>query len=412
MPSKNQSGSPKHPLAEPIRGSEIGSFAEYTLSTRLPDNARRVLKDNAWHPEIASLLQALADEMPNGRLRLLTDHGAPDAEDWAGYIEPYQGQTWLEPPWFLAETYFYRRILEATGYYQPGPGHRIDPYYPQKHQELKTVLRNLESLNSQMGIYKEGLPSGTDGRELMLTHLLRTSIWGNQADLSLWPSGEKEKPDNYKLPENILIDNAPEVSHFMVNLKSPIRVDLILDNSGVELAYDLVLADFLLTNLLASSIVFHTKTHPTFVSDATTDDVFQLVNFLSSVNNPSSQVLATHLKNYLNTRKLVLQDNTYWTSPLSGWEMPEELHQELSQSCLIISKGDANYRRWLGDRHWSFTAPSLDVMGYFPAPMVALRVLKSNTLVGLSPGQPDAAENQDPEWLYSGKWGIIQFVKP
>jgi hypothetical protein len=174
----------------------------------------------------------------------------------------------------------------------------------------------------------------------------------------------------------------------------------------------LYIADYLLTNQLASSVLLHTKSHPTFVSDATSEDVRQMVKFFRSDNTPGNQGLGTRLANFLETGMLVLRDNYYWTSPLSGWEMPPELYEELSQSSMIFSKGDANYRRWLGDRHWPYTEPAMNVLGYFPAPMVVLRVLKSNTLVGLSPGQPEAVEQQDPEWLYSGSWGIIQFVKP
>jgi hypothetical protein len=30
----------------------------------------------------------------------------------------------------------------------------------------------------------------------------------------------------------------------------------------------------------------------------------------------------------------------------------------------------------------------------------------------LLPGVPEAAGQKDPQWLYSGYWGIIQFVNP
>jgi len=90
--------------------------------------------------------------------------------------------------------------------------------------------------------------------------------------------------------------------------------------------------------------------------------------------------------------------------------MHPHLRQELSKSALIISKGDANYRRWLGDRHWPHTTPTEDILVYRPAPVLALRVIKSNLIAGLRPGQSEAMDQKDPAWLHDGNWGVIQFV--
>ena len=57
------------------------------------------------------------------------------------------------------------------------------------------------------------------------------------------------------------------------------------------------------------------------------------------------------------------------------WEMPLELHRQLSTSYLVLSKGDANYRRLLGDRHWDFTTPFAQAVGSVPAPLLALRTI-------------------------------------
>jgi hypothetical protein len=94
------------------------------------------------------------------------------------------------------------------------------------------------------------------------------------------------------------------------------------------------------------------------------------------------------------------------------WNMPDPLLRELAQADLIISKGDANYRRLLGDRHWQFTTPFDDVVCYLPAPFVAIRTLKSEMVAGLDPGQPERVAIQDPNWLIDGRWGMIQFYLP
>ena len=92
--------------------------------------------------------------------------------------------------------------------------------------------------------------------------------------------------------------------------------------------------------------------------------------------------------------------------------MPADLHTDLGGSNLLFSKGDANYRRWLGDRHWPYNIPLSEVLNFLPAPWLALRILKANMAAGMSPGIPEAAAQKDPHWLYSGQWGIIQFVNP
>ena len=51
------------------------------------------------------------------------------------------------------------------------------------------------------------------------------------------------------------------------------RVDIMVDNACFVLVTDLCLADYLVTSGIASSVVFHLKSHPTFVSDAMSKDV-------------------------------------------------------------------------------------------------------------------------------------------
>jgi hypothetical protein len=103
-------------------------------------------------------------------------------------------------------------------------------------------------------------------------------------------------------------------------------------------------------------------------------------------------------------------EHFFWNSPLYWWEMPEDVGREQARSSLLISKGDANYRRLTGDRHWPFTLPFADVVCYTPVPLLALRVIKSELALGLRPGQAEAVSREDPNWLFDGKWGVIQFT--
>lgn len=44
---------------------------------------------------------------------------------------------------------------------------------------------------------------------------------------------------------------------------------------------------------------------------------------------------------------------------------------------MVFLKGDANYRRLIGDRRWPTNTPFSDVAGYFPTKLCALRTLKA-----------------------------------
>ena len=103
-----------------------------------------------------------------------------------------------------------------------------------------------------------------------------------------------------------------------------------------------------------------------------------------------------------------LRTDYYWTSLRTGWEMPAELRLELGESDLVVSKGDANYRRWLGDRSWPHTTPIDSILAYFPSPLLIMRVLKANLIAGLENGLSERMYSLDPEWLHNGNWGIIQ----
>src|SRR5512146_3196701 len=129
-------------IPEPLRASEIPSFTNYSVVVRLPDIARRTIKENSvpdgFTPETIAQMEALINEIPEGKIRQVTIPLAPDAAQWAEYIRPYEGMNWLDIPWFFAEEYFYLRVLEASGYYQPGSGYERDPYAGQKQLGLET----------------------------------------------------------------------------------------------------------------------------------------------------------------------------------------------------------------------------------------------------------------------------------
>ncbi len=410
--SSDQKNTLRFSPPEPLRGQEPGSFAEHTLSIRLPGIARQVLQNNHWSDQIQGNLQDLIDEMPNGRLLLLDDPGAPDNSEWVRYMTPYLGMTWLQAPWFVVEMYFFRRILKAVGFFQQETG--VDPYLVQKQAELPATLAAIQPLCEQFDPQNAGYPQTGEQKRDLLEQVLHTNIWGNQADLSIWSSSlgnQPVQPNEDQKSAFLLNDHTQTASSYLLSLEEDqIRVDFVLDNVGLELAHDLILTDYLLSSGISETVHYHLKPYPTYVSDATKKDVLDTLIFYKEQGSLSVQKMIKRLENNILEERLILVDHYFWVSPLIGWEMPSSLYQELSRSDLIISKGDANYRRWLGDRKWSADTPLEDSLNYLPAPMLALRVLKSEIVVGLEAGQALEMDNRDPEWMFNGRWGVIQFI--
>jgi len=389
----------------PIYSTEPGSWAHSTVSKRLPEIARRIMDENQFGESVQNNLLELIEEISSGSIRMLEDHQSPDRDDWEDYTQPYLGRNWLEVPWFFAEHYFYRRVMEAVDYFQLG----LDPFAYQKRQGLETTHQDTAALAAFL---TEAI-NGSGHLEKNLKEGFYFSLWGNQADLSLWPADGEESPKHdtrLTLQDHLLANHIQAVVDLLLKGKEPARqVDLMLDNAGFELVADLGLADLLLGHGLVETMALHVKAHPTFVSDVIEADVGQTIAFLLA--GPDQQVaeFGERLETYQKSGKLQIKANYFWNSPLAMWDFPPELAEEWRRSAMLISKGDANYRRILGDRQWDFTIPFPQAVDYLPLPLAALRTLKAELAVGLELDQIQEVFNQDPNWLTDGKWGVIHF---
>lgn len=381
----------------PLRGAEQGSWAHTSIVKRLPEIAERTLAQNSFSLAVRSRLETLIDEIPLGPVRPIQDPGAPDEEAWQRYVEPYEGSDWLQPPWFFVETYFYRRIVAACGYFQADSLSPPDPFRIEKSRGLEGTSEVAQSALQHVD----------------LSDLLLAALWGNQADLSLWPEGHSDWPDAESTSaDRILRDDRDRILDHLGGLPDVNRVDILLDNTGSELAADLCLVDSLLRSFPGVDLHLHAKAHPTFVSDATVFDVEQTLHTLRDSSARAVAAMAQRLQSALAQAHIHLRTHLFWTSPLPAWELPEELRDELETSTMLISKGDANYRRLLGDRQWEPTTPLGEILSYLPAPVTALRTLKSDVVAGLSAQSLRRAEEADPEWMIDGRWALIQFSHP
>jgi hypothetical protein len=382
----------------PLMTSE--SFARYTIAHRLPSIVADVIAENEYPPQVVAALQALRDEIAHRAVAPLTEN-APDVAAWRRAWEPYRGRTWLDVPWYLAESYFYRRLLEASRYFQPGDGQGSDPFEARKRRALedKAVAR----LPSELVV---GYP---DTREGFVT-LLQASLWGNRADLSNIALAARPEDDlGRSSGEYLLVDHSAAAWTLFASGHLG-RVDFVCDNAGLEALLDLALTDFLLTRRLCRQVVFHLKAQPFFVSDTMIKDVYPMLAALRQAGGAAT-ALAARLERWQRNGRWVLRDDPFWTSWLGFREMPAHLRDALAGSDLVILKGDLNYRRLLDDRRWPPTTRLEDVTGYFPAPFLTLRTLKAEIIVGLPEGLAEALSAAEPDWLVNGRRGLIHLVK-
>jgi Damage-control phosphatase ARMT1-like domain len=121
--------------------------------------------------------------------------------------------------------------------------------------------------------------------------------------------------------------------------------------------------------------------------------------------------MAARLRSALDAARFVLLDHPFWVTGSFFHAMPDNLKANIAHADLVISKGDANYRRLIGDCHWDPAMPFKVAAGYFPVTLVALRTLKAELIVGLQAGEAERLQAQDPAWLVNGKRGVIQFLR-
>lgn len=389
-------------LPPPLMTSEPGSFARKTIVERKPQIIGQVIEDNGYPPVTVARLEEFKDEIARQPMRPLFEQ-TPDASFWNRELAVHRGKGWLEVPWYFAEAFFYRRLLEAVGYFQPGHWQQHDPFGVQKQSQIRVAVERLsEDWDSLAGVEPD----------VVFEMLLYSALWGNRADLSNYTVDQTVHAGLTAREErhNLLIDHTEAVRGYLA--EGVRQADFISDNVGLDLLFDLALADLLLQQGMTGQVVFHLKGHPFFVSDAMPQDVETTLSLLLASPSPAVRRLASRLAAHLAAGCLVLRTDPFWTSSLMFREFPSSLRRGLARSDLVVLKGDVNYRRLLDDRHWPHTVPLEEIAAYFPSPFLVLRTLKGEIQVGLAPGQAETMAAEDPAWLINGRRGLIHFCDP
>ncbi len=398
---------------EPIMTLDKGSFAEQTIKQRKPMLIQNAIADNGYPPKIADKLWAFEQEIAIGEISGITED-APDKDFWNEQVALLEGKTWLEIPWLFAEVYFYRRLLEAIGYYQSGsPYYMKDPFEVKKRLELETEKGAIALYINECQRLEQ---AGEFTKEQLLKNLMANSLWGNRVDLSNIAVTEDARKGlaQEEAGLNLVTDHSQDIVNMFMSGRIS-RFDLVCDNFGHEFICDMHLVDYLLRKGLVTSVHLHLKSSPFFVSDVMVKDWDILIERLLQDDSVIAREFGARLQKYYDSGQLVVHGEPFWSQGLTYDRMPQELVDSFKESDLAMFKGDVNYRRLLLDLKIPPTTNMEDVIASYPytlpCPIVALRTLKSGIVADLDDGQAEAIAEEDSRWLLNGKRGIIRLVR-
>ena len=360
------------------------------MSVRVPKILEEVSARNPDYPQSVhdSIARLRDDVRADGPLPPL-GFPAPDAGEWQAALDGHAGETWLATAWFFAENYVYRCLMTAVRHWENGR----DPFAPAKQEELAGAAL-WQGLQRALG-----LAVASDSERIAA--LLVGALWGNRVDLSYavgvafgaaGDSADLLCDDSARAAEQLLLPGGD--------------VHLVTDNMGSELSMDLALADALIARA-GARVSLHVKMHPTFVSDAVAADVWSLLAAFSARGGGEAS-LADRLQRAWRDQRLRVLPDPFWNGPRFLWDRPLRLARELDAATAVVLKGDANYRRAVGDALWPADTTFAEATGYLPAPVVVLRTLKSDAVVGLPADRIRRLDAADRDWRINGRRGVIQ----
>lgn len=232
--------------------------------------------------------------------------------------------------------------------------------------------------------------------------------------------GDDSSPDTNSFDaieklDGLILANDAHAIWGCVSAGAKARIDIILDNAGFELFTDLVLADFLLRYDFAGKVRFHVKAIPWFISDVTESDFMRIIERLTANGSPEIRDFGIRIRTYYEKQQIELSPlERFWTSPYEFDAMERQapnLYADLSQSHLLIFKGDLNYRKLLGDINWQSSTSFLDALQSFrPTNLCTLRTIKADLICGVPAVTCQKLSEQNDKWMETGDNAVIQFA--
>jgi hypothetical protein len=381
--------------AKPILSNVPQSFSWGVLHQRHPALVQQVRESHPYPPEYQRALDQLLNEITAGPIEPLHED-APDRAQWDAWSRDYLGQPWPDVPFLWAESFFYRKLLEAVGFFRPGPWQGIDPFAPQKSWELTDP-----SLAAELAAL-DNLADFTPGeRSAALAH---AAVWANRADLGFRMSDPSFS--HRTRSADLIVDDSDRLWH-LLQVSAPASVCLVADNAGRELLPDLVLIDHLLGTGLAHHVELHVKAYPYYVSDATTPDLVAALRRLLAARGAAVHI-GQRLCQAIVDGQLAVSAHPFYCAPWSYHHLPADLAHRFAEATATIMKGDLNYRRLVGDQYWPATTSFAALTAYFPGPVTTLRTLKSDVVVGLDESTVAELDANSNAWRVSGTHALIQ----
>ncbi|RYP59693.1 hypothetical protein DL769_008431 [Monosporascus sp. CRB-8-3] len=286
----------------------------------------------------------------NDQLTPLSDDGEADIVLYNEELRKLGSPTWQDIPWLFCECYMYSTFFTLSTYWKT-----YDVFANQKTETFRSSLPAVLELaaHSQRWVTQvaRGMPESLHG--ILFNEVFEICLWGNATDLSLLTNLTYEEIQRLQGSEarkraenNILVNDLGAVYANLNRAKAERaerRVDIVLDNAGFELFVDLLLAEYLLSAGLATTVVLHAKSIPWFVSDVTAPDFEVLFSALqdpqsffstsqgsdtpsalSDENRANIARLSRSWSGHLAVGALVVRPSRFWTHPGSFWRMRDE----------------------------------------------------------------------------------------
>jgi hypothetical protein len=379
----------------PIRTDGSNGFARYSMQQRVPAIAREVAAHNPhFSTAVKRSIEQLARDIEGDAPLPAPCPPGPDVQAWTDAHVTHAGETWLATEWFNAEFAFYRELVRCCRFWETGR----DPFAWAKEEELGgdgPWARVAAAIGGVAGF----------AREERVASLMHQSLWGNRVDLSYRVAATRTHVHD----EDLLADDTAAAARLLAS--DGAHVHVVADNTGTELALDLALVDALLEDE-RTRVTVHVKMQPVFVSDATPADVWRLLDCMRAWPRGDVSSLADRLCARFDAERLVLAPDPFWSGPRFLWEAPPHLRDALASATIVVLKGDANYRRLVGDALWPPHTKFSQPCAGLPFPVVCLRTMKSDSILGLPPGLAEQLDATEPRWRIDGKRGVIQAYIP